>query len=90
MNPYNGRVFDIGPDVMPQVAVGAPIPMDEFRSEVVALGTSATDEEREAALQPALVAIAPEVAQQLRLGGRELARRKERRKAAKRARKANR
>lgn len=89
MQPYTGDVYELRDELIPEGRIGAAIEMDDFRQKVEAL-EDATIAERLAAEQERLVLVSREAAQKLTLGERELERRRQRRKAAKQARRRNR
>lgn len=91
MDPYSGRTYLLGDDLMDAGQVGQLMDLGALRDRAAGLARELTDDERAAILEArALVHVTEEAAQVARVGGRELARRKRRRKAAKASRKANR
>jgi hypothetical protein len=95
MDPYTGRTYALGEGVLSEVVYdpqpGAALDMTRLRERVAELEDEATPDEVAAAAEArALVLVEPEVAHAQRVGGRELARRRKRNAAAKRARKAQR
>lgn len=97
MNPYSGRTYRLGEDLLGEAPYGGAVTVGHV-TRPAQLATAAKDIEREltederAALEDPgpLVLVSEEVARQMALGGRELDRRKRRRKAARESRRRNR
>lgn len=88
MNPYSGATYALGGDLVGEKYAFTPTALTE---RAMRLDRELTDDEQAACADPGpLVMVSEEVAQKVKLGDRELSRRKKRRQQSRDSRRRNR